>query len=80
MLKGTGQLRLQGPVFVHAHCSEGVAGSEGREEANGVFGGEAESGTGTKTETDAGAGRPVQQLGGGGVNSFVPVLGGDGTK
>ena len=30
------QLRLQGPVSVQAHRTEGLTGSEGREEANGV--------------------------------------------
>ena len=32
------QLRSQGPVSVHAHRTEGVTGSEGREGANGVGG------------------------------------------
>ena len=36
---GTRQLRSQGPVYVHAHRTEGVTGSEGREGANGVGGG-----------------------------------------
>ena len=36
---GTRQLRLQGPVPVHAHRTEGVTGSGGREGANGVGGG-----------------------------------------
>ena len=36
---GTRQLRLQGSVPVHAHRTEGVIGSEGREEANGGGGG-----------------------------------------
>ena len=35
-LAGTRQLRSQGSVSVHAHCTEGVTGSEGREGANGV--------------------------------------------
>ena len=38
-LAGTRQLRLQGPVSVHAHRTERVIGSEGREGANGVRGG-----------------------------------------
>ena len=38
VLASTRQLRLQGPVFVHAHRTEGVTGSEGRERANGVGG------------------------------------------
>ena len=33
------QLRLQGPVSVQAHRTEGVNGSEGRKGANGVGGG-----------------------------------------
>ena len=32
------QLRSQGPVSIQAHRTEGVTGSEGREEANGVGG------------------------------------------
>ena len=36
VLAGTRQLRSQRPVPVHAHCTEGVTGSEGREGANGV--------------------------------------------
>ena len=35
----TRQLRLQGPVPVNAYLTEGVAGFEGREGANGVRGG-----------------------------------------
>ena len=35
----TRQLRLQGPVSVHAHRTEGVAEFKGREGANGVRGG-----------------------------------------
>ena len=35
-LASTGQLRLQGPVSVHAHRTEEVTGSEGREGANGI--------------------------------------------
>ena len=35
-LTGTRQLRSQGPVPVHAHRTEEVTGSEGRERANGV--------------------------------------------
>ena len=38
-LASTRQLRLQGPVSVQAHRTEGVTGSEGREGANGVGGG-----------------------------------------
>ena len=38
VLAGTRHLRSQGPVSVHAHCTEGVTGSEGREEANGAEG------------------------------------------
>ena len=38
-LAGTLQLRSQGPMFVHAHPTEGVTGFEEREEANGVGGG-----------------------------------------
>ena len=37
-LASTRHLRSQGPAFVHAHCTEGVTGSEQREGANG-FGG-----------------------------------------
>ena len=39
VLASTRQLRSQGPVSVHAHRTEGVTGSEGREGANGVGGG-----------------------------------------
>ena len=38
-LAGTRQLRSQGPVSVHAHRTEGVTESEGREGANGGGGG-----------------------------------------
>ena len=38
-LAGTRQVRSQGPVSVHAHRTERVNGSEGREGANGVGGG-----------------------------------------
>ena len=38
-LAGTRQLRSQGPGSVHAYHTERVAGSEGREGANGVGGG-----------------------------------------
>ena len=38
-LGSTRQLRSQGPVSVHAHRTEGVTGSEGREGANGIGGG-----------------------------------------
>ena len=38
-LAGTRKLRLQGPVSVHAYCTERVTGSEGREGANRVGGG-----------------------------------------
>ena len=38
-LASTRQLRSQSPVSVHAHCTEGVTESEGREEANEVVGG-----------------------------------------
>ena len=38
-LAGTLQLRSQGPVFVHAHCIEGVTGLGGREGTSGVGGG-----------------------------------------
>ena len=33
-LVGTQHLRPQGPVYVHAHCTEGVTMPEGRERAN----------------------------------------------
>ena len=52
---GTRQLRLEGPVSVHAHRTEGVTGSKGREGVNGVEVG-SESGAGTETGTGAGAG------------------------
>ena len=35
-LASTRQLRSQGPVSVQVHRTEGVTGSEGQEEANGV--------------------------------------------
>ena len=38
-LVGIRLLRSQGLVYVHAHCPEGVSGSEGRERASGVVGG-----------------------------------------
>ena len=38
-LAGTRQLRTRGPASVQAHCTEGVTGPEGQEEANGVGGG-----------------------------------------
>ena len=38
-LAGTRQLRLQGPVSVQGHCTEGATESEGREAANGAGGG-----------------------------------------
>ena len=38
-LASTRQLRSQGPVSVHAHRTEEVTSSEGREGANGVGGG-----------------------------------------
>ena len=38
-LASTRHLRSQGPVSVHAHCTEGVTGSERWEGANGVGGG-----------------------------------------
>ena len=38
-LAGTRQLRSEGAVFVHAHRTEGITGSEGREGANGIGGG-----------------------------------------
>ena len=52
-LASTRQLRSQGPVSVHAHPTEGVTGSEGREGANAVgggigFGGENGGGNGVR--------------------------------
>ena len=38
-LASTQQLRSQNPVYLHAHRTEGVTESKGREEANGVGGG-----------------------------------------
>ena len=38
-LASTRQLHSQGPMSVQAHRTEGVIGSEGQEEANGVGGG-----------------------------------------
>ena len=35
-LASTRQLRSHGPVSIHAHRTEGITGSEGREETNGV--------------------------------------------
>ena len=35
----TRQLRSEGTVSVHAHRTEGITGSEGREGANGIGGG-----------------------------------------
>ena len=35
----TRQLRSEGAVSVHAHRTEGITGSEGREGANGIGGG-----------------------------------------
>ena len=45
-LVGTRQFRLQGPLSVHAHCTEAITGSEGRKGAN-VAGGGTETGTGS---------------------------------
>ena len=57
MLAGTRQLRLQGPVSVHAHCSERVTGSEGREGANGGVNGDSYGdGAGTRTGVEANEG------------------------
>ena len=53
----TRQLRLQGPVSVRAHCTEGVTGSEGREEANGVGGRIRVIGAGTDTGKRSVAGK-----------------------
>ena len=55
-LAGTRQLRSQGPMSVHAHCTERVIGSEGPEGANGgeggVGGGNGDgNGVGAETET-----------------------------
>ena len=38
-LAGTRQLRSEGAVSVHAHRTEGITGSEGREGATGIGGG-----------------------------------------
>ena len=51
------QLRSQSPVSVHAHRTEGVTGSEGREEANRVGGGiGVGGGDGDGNGAEAGAG------------------------
>ena len=59
-LAGTPQLCSQDPVSVHAHCTEGVTGSEGHKGANGVRGrnedvnGDEEGDrAGTRTEVEA---------------------------
>ena len=59
-LASTRQLRSQGPVSVHAPCSERVTGSKGRERANGdgdgvgdVNGDGDGAGTGTGTGVEA---------------------------
>ena len=44
VLTDTRQPRSQGPVSVHAHCTEGLTVSEGREGASGVGGGMGVSG------------------------------------
>ena len=49
------QLRSQGPVYVHAHRTEGVAGSKRREGANGV-GGRIGVGGGNKDGNGVGGG------------------------
>ena len=54
-LASTRQLRSQEPVYVYAHRTEGVPGSEGRKGANGV-GGEIGVGVGTKTVKGSRAG------------------------
>ena len=63
-LAGTRQLRSQGPVSVHAHRTEGVTESEGREGANGVGGGNGDvngdrdgGGAETRTGVEANEGR-----------------------
>ena len=65
-LASTRQLRLEGPVSVQAHRTEGVTGSEGQEGADGVGGGNGDvnghgdgdgagAGTGTGVEVNEGA-------------------------
>ena len=57
MLAGTRKLRLQGPVSVRAHSTDGVIGSKGREGMNEVGGGigvEGEIGDGNGVGTGAG--------------------------
>ena len=55
-LAGTRQLRSQGPMSVHVHCTDGVTGSEGREGAHGGGNGDGNGeggGAGTGTEVEA---------------------------
>ena len=72
-LAGTRHLRLQGPVSVHAHRSEGVTGSEGREGANG--GGNVNGdvdGDGAGTETGVEGNEGAQDGGGNGNGGRDP--------
>ena len=50
-LAGTQQLRLQGPVPVYVHCTEGLPRSEGQEKGT-----ETAPGSGGRTETETGLG------------------------
>ena len=52
----THTINSQGPVSVHAHCTEGVTRSEGREGTNGDGDGVG-GGNGTGTGTERGRGR-----------------------
>ena len=66
-LAGTRQLRSQGLVPVHAHRTEGVTGSEGREGPNGVgveAEAETEMGTGSGVGTGMEKGREGERGGG----------------
>ena len=62
VLAGTRQLRSQGPVSVHAYCTDEVSRSEGRERANGIGGGNGVGGVdgdvnGDRDEDGAGTGK-----------------------
>ena len=60
-LASTRQIRSQRPVSIHAHCTKGVTGFEGREGGIRVGTG-SESGAGTETGTGSGVGSRTRTL------------------
>ena len=70
VLASTRQLRSQDPVFLHAHCTDGLTGFEGREGENEVgggigIGGGSESRAGSEMGTGSGGGRDGEMNGDG---------------